>query len=152
MIREIDSVLAQWGERVVGKIRDNLDRTNTTAGGKTKESLEVEITDGGLRILGRQYFQGVEEGRPSGKVPYNFTDIIRQWMSDKKIENQFGETESEKRSAAYFIGRFIRDHGTRLFLAGGRDDIYTNVFTDELPKLEDEIKYTIQDSILRNFQ
>lgn len=144
----IDDIITDWGNIVLEKIKRNLDETGTTASGRTKESLELVLTDTGFQILGRQYFRSVEEGRPAGGIPYNMTDIIRQWMEDKGIANQFGSTESEKRSAAYLIGQFIKENGTRLYINGGRDDIYTNVIDEELPYLLDKLDGRILQTII----
>lgn len=151
-MRFIDDIIKEWGENVINKIKENLDSTGTTASGKTKDSLELVMTDNGFQIVGRQYFRSVEEGRPSGGIPYNMTDIIRKWMSDKGIENQFGKTESEKRSAAYLIGQYIKNNGTKLYREGGRDDIYTNVITEELPVLFDEIEGRVLETIIEELK
>lgn len=144
----LDNLLSEWAEGVIAKIQANMDSTGTNASGRTSASLGYEITDTGLQIYGRQWFRGVEQGRPGGRVPYRFQDIIRQWMSDKGIEARFGATESEKRSAAYMIAQFIKNNGTELYRDGGRDDIYTTVFQEELPKLEEEIKIGVNDILL----
>lgn len=151
-IHNIDQILSEWAENVIIQIQDNLDSTGTTASGKTKKSLEYELTDTGIRILGRQYFQGVEEGRPGGGIPFRFQDIIRKWMDDKGIANQFGNTESEKRSAAWLISQFIKDNGTRLYRKGGRDDIYTTVLDEEVPKLEEQLEIKITETIVNNLK
>lgn len=145
---EINDILEQWASQVVVEIQENLDRTGTNASGRTRESLEYELTESGVRILGRQYFQGVEQGRPGGKVPYRFQDIIRKWMDEKGIANQFGSTEREKRSAAYFISRFIKENGTKLYREGGRTDIFSNVIDEEVDNLADQILFTIEESIV----
>ena len=151
---DMSKILSEWAENVIIQIQDNLDSTNTTASGRTKESLRYEISDDEfsqtLRIYGRPYFQGVEEGRGAGKVPYKFTDILFQWATDKGIITQFGDTESKQRSAMYMVGQFIKTHGTRLYREGGRNDIYSVVFEEELPKLEDKVSFFIKDTILRN--
>lgn len=150
-IEEMNDILSEWAENVIGKIQSNLDSTGTTASGKTKQSLRYEVeTDeygGKLTIYGRQYFQSVEEGRPAGKIPYKFQDIIRQWMRDKGIESQFGEKEWQKRNAAYLIAQKIKDSGTMLYRDGGRLDIYSNVFDEELPKLKEKMGYIIKQTI-----
>lgn len=151
-MRFIDDIIEEWAENVIEKIRHNLDATGTTASGKTKDSLELVLTDYGFQIVGRQYFQGVEEGRGPGGIPRNMTAIIRQWMTDKGIEDKFGETESQKRSAAYMIGQYIANNGSKLYRKGGRDDIYTNVFEEELPKLEEEIEIKIIETIVNNLK
>ena len=151
-MRFIDDIIEEWAENVINKIKENLDSTGTTASGKTKDSLELVMTDSGFQIVGRQYFRSVEEGRPAGGIPYNMTDIIRKWMTDKGIENQFGKTESEKRSAAYLIGQFIKNNGTKLYRQGGREDIYTDVITEELPILFEEIEGRVLETIIEELK
>lgn len=151
-IHNLDEMLSEWAENVVVRIQENLDSTGTTASGKTKESLEYELTDTGVRILGRQYFQGVELGRPAGKVPYRFQDIIRQWMKDKGIESQFGEKEWQKRNAAYLIAQKIKESGTQLYRQGGRSDIFSNVINEEVENLTEKIFFEISESIAEGLQ
>jgi len=151
-IENLNEILLKWGEHVAERIKTNLDTTNTTASGKTKQSVEVVVGDGELTIYGRPFFQGVETGRGAGKIPYKFTDIIRQWMTDKGIEDRFGDKEWQKRNASYMIAQKIKNEGSRLFRNGGRDDIYTNVLDEELPELEKQILYSIQQSLLRDIQ
>lgn len=152
----LTEILSDWAENVITQIQSNMESTGTNASGKTSASLEYTVENGELYIYGRKYFQGVEQGRPGGRVPYNFTDIIRKWMDDKGIAGQFGDTESEKRSAAYLIGQFIKNHGTQLYRKGGREDIYTNVLDAKLPELEQSlityISGTITDSFAQNIK
>lgn len=148
---DINQILADWADEVIKKIQSNLESTGTNASGRTSESLEYTVDSDGLTIYGRQYFQGVEKGRPGGGIPYNMTDIIRQWMTDKGIEDQFGTTESQKRSAAYLIGNYIKEHGTQLYRKGGREDIYTNVLEEEVPKLEEYLVTYISGTIADSF-
>lgn len=147
---ELNSVLSEWGNRVADRIKSNLDTTGTTASGRTKDSIEVVADMGELTIYGRRFFEGVETGRPAGKIPYRFQDIIRQWMDDKNIADQFGQKEWQKRNAAYLIAQKIKDSGTKLYRDGGRTSIYTDVINEELPKLEEEIRIKVVESILRN--
>lgn len=152
---DMTKILSEWAENVIIQIQDNLDSTNTTASGRTKDSLRYEISDDEfsqtLRIYGRPYFQGVEEGRGAGKVPYKFTDILFQWATDKGIITQFGDTESKQRSVLYVVGQSIKAHGTRLYREGGRLDIFTNVINEELPKLEDDVSFFVKQSIAEIF-
>lgn len=147
---ELDSVLSDWGNRVAERIKSNLDTTGTTASGRTKDSIEVVAIDGELTIYGRRFFEGVETGRPAGKIPYRFQYIIRQWMSDKAIEDQFGQKEWQKRNAAYLIAQKIKDSGTQLYRDGGRSDIFSNVITEMLPELEEKLTFAVKESILRD--
>ena len=73
-------------------------------------------------------------------------------MTDKGIEDRFGDKEWQKRNASYLIAQKIKNEGSRLFRNGGRDDIYTNVINEELPKLENELAYIVVQSLLRDIQ
>jgi hypothetical protein len=147
---ELDSVLSDWGNRVADRIKSNLDTTGTTASGRTKDSIEVVADMGELTIYGRRFFEGVETGRPAGKIPYRFQDIIRQWMDEKGISDQFGQKEWQKRNAAYLIAQKIKDSGTKLYRDGGRDDIFSNVINEMLPELEEKLTIAVKESILRD--
>lgn len=149
-IIELDAILSAWAENVIQRIQANLESTGTNASGRTSDSLEYELTDTGLMIVGRPYFQGVEQGRPGGKVPYRFQDIIRKWMAEKGIENQFGEKEWQKRNAAYMIANFIAENGTKLYREGGRTDIYSDVIDEELEKLGEQISIKVDEFVRTN--
>ena len=116
IIEDINEVLAKWCEDVITQIKTNLDSTGTTASGNTKNSIGYEVEDGTLVIYGRPYFKGVEEGRPAGKVPYNFQDILFDWASDKGILSSFGDTVAKQRSALWLVGQFIKNNGTQIFI------------------------------------
>lgn len=136
---------------IVADIRYNLEATGTNASGRTSASLQVEMREDGGQITGRRYFQGVEIGRPGGRVPQNFRAIIRQWMMDKGIravpipykrqpsESWQPKYTPEERGAMAMAGAIaekIRREGTRLFREGGRTDIYSNVLAERMKELE----------------
>lgn len=148
IVDNINEVLAQWADGVIKKIQGNLESTGTNASGRTSSSLEYTVEGGELTIYGRKYFQGVEQGRPGGKIPANFTDIIRQWATDKGIITQFGSTEREQRSVSAAIAWFIRKNGTSLYRKGGRTDIFSNVLDEELPKLEEKLSLKVVEGLL----
>ena len=151
-IHNLDEMLSEWAENVIVRIQENLDSTGTTASGKTKESLEYELTDTGVRILGRQYFRGVEEGRPAGGIPYKFQDILYDWAKAKGILSSFGDTESKQRSALYMVGQFIKNNGSKLYREGGRTDIYSDVINEEVENLTEKIFLNISESIVEGLQ
>lgn len=152
MNTDLQQVLTEWAENVIGKIQSNLDSTGTTASGKTKESLRYEVNDNQLIIYGRQYFRSVEEGRGAGNIPYKFNDILYKWAEAKGILANFGETESQQRSAMYAVGQFIKKNGTQLYIKGGRTDIYSNVLNDEVPVLMDQIGWMVMDTIVKDLK
>lgn len=149
-IDELNKVLQDWGDRVVTRIQENLDSTGTTASGRTKESLEAVADMGELIIYGRQYFQGVEQGRPAGGIPYRFPDIIYQWAKDKGIVANFGNDEIQQRKVSAAIAYFIKNNGTKLYRDGGRTDIYSDVINEMLPELQDEIGVVVKETLVKN--
>jgi len=151
-LEDLNEILLKWGEQVADKIKRNLDDTGTTASGKTKNSIEVVVVDGDLQIIGRKYFRSVEEGRTAGKIPYKFNEIIRKWMDDKGIADNFGTKEYEKRNAAWIIAQKIKNSGTKLYRDGGRTDIYTDVINEELPKLFNEISGKVTQTIVKDLK
>ena len=142
----VREVLEEWCSEVISEIRDNLATTGTNASGRTSEGLYHTIENDGdkyvIKIIsgGRDYFESVERGRPAGNVPKGFTSIIRQWMDDKGIS--VGDDKDNARFA-YFAANKIANYGTELYRNGGRDDIYTNVFTQKITELEKQLKIEI---------
>lgn len=139
---DIRRILTSALEDAKVKIQHNLDTTGTNASGRTSQSLTVEV-DGNTGVLyGRQAFGTVETGRKPGRVPYNFRDIIYQWMQDKdvhaKAEGRRSQ-ESADRSMAYIIARKIANEGSKLYRDGGRDDIYSNVLPLTIERVRNEV-------------
>ena len=131
-------------------IAARLDETGTTASGKTRDSIRVEITENVYTIFGRAYFGTVETGRKPGKVPANMTAIIKEWAIAKKIGlNPIAYTRQpsdkwqpkytpEERALNAFAGAVahkIATEGSSLYRDGGRADIYS----EEIRKTMDKI-------------
>lgn len=149
-------------ERIRSNIADNINSKGLRASGKTEKSMRIEMYDEGGRLWGRQYFQSLEEGRPAGKVPYNFASIIKQWIRDKGIAVQlvpykrraserwqpkYSVEERSLNMAAGAIAHSIATRGTLLFRQGGRRDIYTPIIEEETKRLEGEIGILVADTI-----
>lgn len=155
---KIINIIESTLNKIVSEISSNLDSTGTTASGRTKKSLEVVMRDNGGQILGRSYFQGVEKGRPGGRVPYNFRDIIKQWIIDKGLSvrmipyltdrpHKYSVEERSLNIMAGYIAHTIRERGTRLYRDGGREDIYTNVIDSALDSLMRQVSIIITEDI-----
>lgn len=149
-------------ERIRSTIADNINSKGLRASGKTEKSMRIEMYDEGGRLVGRQYFQSLEEGRPAGKVPYNFPAIIKQWIRDKGIAVQlvpykrraserwqpkYSVEERSLNMAAGAIAHSIATRGTLLYRQGGRRDIYTPIIEEETKRLEGEIGILVADTI-----
>lgn len=158
MTAEENAIVQEALEGIVADIRRNLADTGTNASGRTSASLEIVMKSDGGAILGRHYFQGVEQGRPPGPVPMNFVEIIRQWMADKGITApaiQYKRQPSERWQPKYTpeergamamagaIAHTIKERGTLLFREGGRTDIYTDVLDRRLAEMGEKLSLKI---------
>lgn len=138
------------------RIASNILTKGEWASGKTAESMVVIPTERGGMLKGRPYFQSLEDGRPAGRVPYDFASIIRQWIIDKGIAvtpmpyktnrpHKYTPADRGLNHMASAIAWSIKENGTRLYQTGGRDDIYSDVIADEVEKLKRVLIYnTIQ--------
>jgi hypothetical protein len=143
-------------ERIRERITENILTKGEWASGKTAESMRIEGTENGGRLLGRKYFQSLEDGRPGGKVPYNFKQIISDWIEAKKLNvspieykrdgvHKYTPYQRGLNQMAGAIAWSIKNHGTRLYQTGGRNDIYSDVISEEVERLKKQLIYnTIQ--------
>ena len=96
------------------EIRANMAAKNINASGRTSASLTVGEYRGGVRL----YFkpgnvapmETLEIGRPGGRVPSNFTDIIVQWSKDKGLA--WGNEKQRRKIAGAVAWGKIRRYGT----------------------------------------
>ena len=82
---EQSKALEEVGKRLVEAIRRRLAEENVNASGSLSDSLEYRTTDTGLQIWANDYFKYAENGRPAGKVPYDFATILERWVEAKGI-------------------------------------------------------------------
>lgn len=141
-------ILSQYGDSTVKRIQVNMASTGTNASGKTSQSVRFHVestsTKQTLTILGRAYFFAVETGRkdtPQYEKPSKeFVQSIQDWMNAKGIPGP-----------AYAIAKSIHAKGTRLFRAGGRKDIVSNVVNQSLiESIEKDVLNRYADIFLKN--
>jgi hypothetical protein len=126
---EIVTILSGFGEGVVNDIRRNMASTGTDASGESSRSLRYEVIEDGfkatLRVLAKPFFMVVETGRkatPEYKPSIDFVNRIKSWLSSR----------GKDQGPAYAIARTIHKKGTKLWQAGGRTDIVSNVVNETL--------------------
>lgn len=127
----IESELQQLKDRIIANHRT----AGQVASGRTIASMQVEITDDGGILWGRQAFGTLETGRKGGNVPKGFYHIILQWVKDKGLDAQV----DNPKTFAYFVAKKIAKEGTELYRIGGRNDIYTPEIERTMESLADKI-------------
>lgn len=120
-------------------IAENMDAADQTVTGKTKNSLQIEITETNGDIYGvlygRQAFATLERGsrpwsRQPKKVPRFFADIIGEWIKNRGLDGKLNK---------WAVARTIISEGSKLYREGGRADIYTPEIQKTLDRLGDRI-------------
>lgn len=143
-------------EQAKEQIKLNLDVENINASKRTSDSLQVVEYDGGVKlVIGGEDtapLSTLEIGRPGGAVPFNFTEIIKQWIIDKGLSTnpipyvrqpsdrwqpKYTPEERGLNAAAGAIVQKIKTIGTDRHIQP-RNDIYSNIVekTKEILKKE----------------
>ena len=93
------------------------------------DTMRDETEGDTLTVFGWKYFENVEKGIPPliGFAPLKPANpLVRVRIYDWSIRKGISfESDSKRKSFAYFTRRKILYEGTRLFKQGGRSDIYT---------------------------
>lgn len=129
VLRIVGNELEELRKRIIARH----EAAGQVASGRTRDSLRVEITEGGGVLLGRQAFGVLETGRKPGKVPKGFTGIILQWMEDKGIQVE------RPQSFAYLVARKIAREGTRLYRSGETEDIYSTEMQNTVVRIGEAV-------------
>ena len=132
------------------EIASNMAVKNINASGRTSASLRV-VEEGShimLKIGGDKTapIETLEIGRPGGKVPYNFKEIIYLWSIDKKINFS---SVTDRKKFAYLSAKKIEREGTERHRKP-RNDVYSNVVKKTVEKLNKEIKNVVISAIKTN--
>lgn len=141
---DFEKVLADWAEGVIRKIRSNMETENINASGETSASLEYELTNTGIQILGAPYFaERTEIGRTPTKnhQSFDFTSIISQWIIDKGLRADFGISDDrDLKKVAGAIAHTISTRGSSKY-RGDRPqtDVYSTVILEAVDELGEEI-------------
>lgn len=134
-------------EDLKSEIQVNLDTNRINASGRTSSSFRVDVYDGGVRLVmggdNTAPIQTLEIGRPGGRVPAGFTEILKQWSRDKNLNFA---SDSERTSFAYLLGKKIAREGTQR--NKNHIDIYSSLVKEAVPKIEAEIIDVIKTNII----
>lgn len=129
MAVDLTAILSFHGKSVVDQIRQNLSSTGTNATSRTSRSVQYTVTTTGaktiFRVVGRPFFMSVETGRGPTRGGNTggptLVESIREWMAARGLKG-----------SPYGIAKVIHEEGTKLYRAGGRKDIVSNVVNESL--------------------
>lgn len=165
MKQRIFEILIEANEQ----IQLNLEVENINASGRTSKSIRVEEYAGGVRLIkgadeNTAPMSTLEIGRPGGAIPFNFQEIIKQWIIDKglnispipyirqpseKWQPKYTPEERGLQYAAGAIAHKIKTVGTDRHLQK-RNDIYSNVVKSTIDILKKEILGLVVETIKTN--
>ena len=135
--------LTEHLELMKSRIAQKMAELKRNASGRSVSSLTVVLEGMNKGYLeGAAQWEVMQQGRAKGKGPYNFREIIREWITNKGISIRPRGNESQEsalNSAAYLITRSILSKGTALYRSQGYDDVYDSVVNDEFNKLDHDI-------------
>lgn len=151
-------ILQEELEKLRMNIISNHLKAGQKASGRTAASMHVEVSEDSGTLWGRNAFGVLETGRKAGRVPKDFQGIIMQWMKDKGIQaapipyltNRPHKYTPQQRGTlrmSYLIARKIRREGTKLFRAGGRQDIYSPEIEKTMERIETRMVSLIKSKI-----
>lgn len=151
-------ILQEELEKLRMNIISNHLKAGQKASGRTAASMHVEVSEDSGTLWGRNAFGVLETGRKAGRVPKDFQGIIMQWMKDKGIQaapipyltNRPHKYTPQQRGTlrmSYLIARKIRREGTKLFRAGGRQDIYSPEIDKTMERIETRMVSLIKSKI-----
>lgn len=133
---DLNQVILNSLQELVGEIQQNIDRSGKTTTGKAKREIEIQSDGFNYKVLGVPYFNTLEDGREGGNVPKGFYYLIKDWAINKGL---FQSTDRDLSRFAYFTSRKIANYGTEQYRLGKRTDIYTNTINNFIDTLTDKV-------------
>lgn len=139
-VEQLTEILQGVREEIVR----NMDKYHRNASFRSVKSLRVQPETSGATLYGSKSFNTMESGRPPGRAPENFADVIFQWSKDKGIRiaplpyrNGRGKYSPEDRARWQFarcVAHKIITQGTKLYRERGFDDIYSSAVNRAIDK------------------
>lgn len=138
---DIQAMIIRHVENIRNGISQNMASQGRNATGNSVKSLLVvpDVSAVGASLTGGPQWASMQYGRGPGKVPANFTEIIKQWVRAKGISLSGAGSEMQKQNRfAFLVTRKIMREGTRLYRNKGYNDIYDSLIEEEVKKLSQE--------------
>lgn len=81
---DFTEILKEFAENTIADLRYNMSQYGLGSSDLAK-SLSYDINGNEVKITAANYWDFAQRGRPKGKVPYNFQDIIATWAVSRGI-------------------------------------------------------------------
>lgn len=140
-MKDINELLTEFGDRVVKGLRDNLAAENLGQS-SLSESISYERDGNEIIVSAANYWPYAEKGRGPGKTPYNFIDILVNWMHKYGVT----PTHGNEVSFAWAIKRTIETRGSSIYRGGRPErDFERDTLDENIDWLENEaVTYIIE--------
>lgn len=140
--KEIQSVIEQFSNELIDNIRENM-ASYGLGDSRLAQSLEPEIEGNHLKIWANDYFEYAEKGRPAGKIPFNFTDILEEWISRRNISH----TGSTRQFASAIAWKTYREGSYLYRNPSEQRDFLDGVLDEPMAKFQDAFNIFIKDNL-----
>lgn len=121
---DFTEILREFAENTITDLRYNMAQYGLGDSALAK-SLDYTIDGNEVTITAAGYWDFAQRGRPAGKVPYNFQDIIATWAVDRGIRpNDLMKFANAVKWKTYKDGSSLYNHPEkqRDFEAGAIDE------------------------------
>lgn len=140
--REIKTIVEQFAEEVIKSIQENM-ASYGLGDSRLAQSLEAEIVPKGVRIWANDYFEYAEKGRPAGKIPFNFSDILEEWISRRNISH----TGSTRQFASAIAWKTYREGSYLYRNPSEQRDFIGDAVEENLDILQDKFTIKVIDNL-----
>lgn len=131
---DINELLKEFGDRMVGGLRSNLAQEGL-GNSSLSESISYEQNANEIIVSAAGYWPYAEKGRGPGKTPYNFINILTNWMQKYGVRPLHGSEVN----FAWAIKRKIENEGSSIYRGDRPErDFIRNTIDENLDWLEDE--------------
>ena len=129
------NITKEIAEKLIEAIRKKMEDAGVNASGNLSDSLESVTNDTGFQILAENYFQYAETGRPAGKVPAAFGDILTKWVEDKHLN--IPDKYKNSRQFGWAIAHNIKTYGSARHRDTNPVDLLSDAIDEVMPIIDE---------------
>lgn len=142
MESNIETIIDQLADDIIANIRENM-ASYGLGDSRLAESLEPEIDGNHLKIYANDYFEYAEKGRPAGKIPFNFTTILEEWIERRNISH----TGTTRQFASAIAWKTYREGSYLYRNPSEQRDFLDGVLEAPMAKFQDAFNIFIKDNL-----